>query len=47
MCVYIFLREYVYIYDIINIFKIKQYEFIHLLFYILNITLLYKFKLFI
>jgi len=31
--VYIFfLREYVYRYDIINIFKIKQYEFIHLFF---------------
>ena len=47
MCVYFFFEGIcVYIY-IINIFKIKQYEFIHLFFYILNITLLYKFILFI
>jgi len=47
VCIFFFEGICVYIYDIINIFKIKQYEFIHLFFYILNITLLYKFILFI
>jgi len=32
ICVYFFFRKYVYIYEIINISKIKQYEFIHLIF---------------
>jgi len=32
--VYFFYRKYVYIYEIINISKIKQYEFIHLIFFI-------------
>jgi len=45
---YFFFRKHVYIYEIINISKIKQYEFIHLIFfYILNIILLYKLILFI